>query len=159
MTLTAHSSYQPSMKLTGHKGWVNDAALVKFLDGGKLASAGEDQTVKLWDAATGNLLMTLRGHTDIVSAVDWSPKGGQIASASEDETIRIWDSTTGKPLAVLADQANPNGSHKAAVLAWNPDDVRLAAGIIDGRVQIWNVPDQKLLLTVQTETDSFAPVA
>ena len=51
---------------------------------------------KLWDAATGNLLITLRRHTDIVSAVDWSPKGGQIASASEDETIRIWELDDGE---------------------------------------------------------------
>ena len=62
-------------------------------DGRRLASAGLDQTVKLWDAATGQEVLTLRGHIDNVFCVAFSPDGHQLASASVDKTVRIWDAT------------------------------------------------------------------
>ena len=57
--------------------------------GGKLASASEDKTVKVWDVATGQCERTLHGHTDYVRALVGCA-GGQLASASEDKTVKIW---------------------------------------------------------------------
>ena len=62
-------------------------------DGRRLASTGLDQTVKLWDAATGQEVLTLRGHIDNVFCVAFSPDGHQLASGSTDKTVRIWDAT------------------------------------------------------------------
>jgi WD40 repeat protein len=59
-------------------------------DGRRLASASSDQTVRLWDAATGQPLATLTGHTSYVLAVAWSPDGRRLASASSDMTVRLW---------------------------------------------------------------------
>ena len=50
-------------------------------DGTRLASAGTDGTVRLWDPASGQLTATLEGHADGVSAVAFSPDSHRLASA------------------------------------------------------------------------------
>ena len=47
--------------------------------------------VKLWDAATGKELLTLRGHAGGVFAVAFSPDGQRLATGSSDKTIKVWD--------------------------------------------------------------------
>ena len=63
------------------------------LNGKRLASGGEDKTVRVWDATTGLEVLALRGHTDRCGCVAFSPDGWRLASASSDRTIRIWDAT------------------------------------------------------------------
>ena len=58
-------------------------------DGKTLASGSDDNTVKLWDARTGQGLATLKGHGDIVSSVAFSPDGKTLASGSLDKTIKL----------------------------------------------------------------------
>jgi len=59
-------------------------------DGARIATASNDKTVKLWDAATGRELFTLRGHTDSVDGLAFSPDGRILAAASEDGTVRLY---------------------------------------------------------------------
>ena len=72
-------------------------------DSRRLASAGDDPTVKVWDAATGEVVVTLRGHRSLASAVAFSPDGRRLASVSEGvqkrlSELRVWDAASGKEL-------------------------------------------------------------
>jgi WD40 repeat protein len=57
-------------------------------DGGRLATASQDTTARIWDAASGQELLKLT-HDDAVNAAAFSPDGGRLATASGD-TARIW---------------------------------------------------------------------
>jgi WD40 repeat protein len=82
-------------------------------DGRLLASASHDNTLKLWDARTGQELRVLRGHTNAVQKVIFSPDGKSLLSASWDQTVRIW-SIEGRLLQTL-----PGFSRPLYALAWS----------------------------------------
>src|SRR5262249_4199999 len=60
-----------------------------------LVTGGDDQTIRLWEIATGREIQKLAGHSDMVTSVGFSPDGKQLASASKDRTVNIWDLATG----------------------------------------------------------------
>jgi WD40 repeat protein len=97
-----------------------------------VAGSGYGNLVTISDATTGQHLLVLQGHTDVIGNVAWSPDGSKIASASNDNTIRIWDATTGAALNTFSLE-NVNS------IRWSPDGQSLAATSTDGRVVLWNV--------------------
>jgi WD40 repeat protein len=94
-------------------------------DGTRLALAGEQETVKVVDVASGKELITLRGHRGGLSALAWSSDGKQLASGDEDSIVKLWDPVSGKEVAAL-------DGHGGTLhwLAWSPDSRRLAS--VDG---------------------------
>lgn len=70
-------------------------------DGRQVASASGDMTARLWDAATGVVLHTLKGHLGGVGSVVFSPDGKQVMSGSSDYVVRLWDVATGAALQTL----------------------------------------------------------
>ena len=59
-------------------------------DGRRVATCAQDRTIKLWDAAGGQELLTLRGHAAVFE-VTFSSDGGRLASCGADGTVRVWD--------------------------------------------------------------------
>ncbi|KAE9384646.1 WD40 repeat-like protein, partial [Gymnopus androsaceus JB14] len=70
-----------------------------------------DNTVRIWDAGTGDLHHTLEGHTSLVYSVAFSPDGSQIVSGSWDDTVRIWDTGIGTLLSLLNSHNNLHSTH------------------------------------------------
>src|SRR5206468_1649666 len=94
LVATGQTLAQPPAEFKGHQGLIFGVAFSP--DGQTLATASFDNTVKLWDFATGKEKMTLKGHTKPVYAVVYSHDGTLIATAGDDNSIRIWDAKDGK---------------------------------------------------------------
>ena len=71
-------------------------------DGRLAVSASGDNTLKVWDVASGQELRTLDGHTWRVTAVALTPDGRLAVSASGDKTLKVWDVASGQELRTLA---------------------------------------------------------
>lgn len=65
-------------------------------DARRIVSASADNTLRLWDAASGQCLLTLAGHERSVYSCAFSPDARRIVSASADGTLRLWDSVSGE---------------------------------------------------------------
>ena len=103
-------------------------------DGTTLASAGNDQAVRLWDLGTGKVVHTLAGHTQPIWSLAFSPDGRLLASGSLDATVMLWDAATGKEVHTLSGHTISGSSTR-----FSADGRTLAAGTDDGAVQMWDV--------------------
>lgn len=70
-------------------------------DGKRIASASNDQTVKVWDAQTGQDSLTLRGLTSYVTSVAFSPDGKRVSARDDKCVWKTWDPVTGRGLPPL----------------------------------------------------------
>ena len=102
-------------------------------DGKRLATGDSDRTTRVYDAASGQELLTLGGHTAEVSGVAFHPDGKRLATSSSDNTVRIWDVTNGQELLALS-----GNSRELFSATFSPDGKRLAAGSDDNTVMIWD---------------------
>jgi len=98
LALAAAGCKQRPVAQTGHSSPVNSVAFSP--DGKILASGSDDRTIKLWDAATGAALRTLR-HSEYVESVTFSLDGKTLASAGILNTVKLWDVSTGAELRTL----------------------------------------------------------
>lgn len=103
-------------------------------DGKTLASGSSDNTIRLWDAATGQIKNILTDHRDDVNSVVFTPDGSTLMSGSKDKTIRVWDVATGLQKEVLTGHSAPIYS-----IALSPDGSTLMSGSDDNAIYFWDV--------------------
>ena len=127
------STWSPCLQtLEGHSGLVTSVAFSS--DSKLVASGSEDETVKIWDVATGQEVQTLEGHSDLVRSVAFSSDSNLVASGSFDETVKIWDAATGQEVQTLE-------GHSGLVtsVAFSSDSKLVASGSDGGTVKVWDM--------------------
>jgi len=122
-------------RLQGH----NDAVQsVSFSPNGTmLASAGYDNTVKLWNVEGNPKKPISLPHNEPVFSVSFSPDSKTIASASFDKTVKLWNrdgTPKGSPLL---------HSNRVYAVAFNPKGDKIATGDRNGTVTIWDLKENK----------------
>lgn len=128
-------------------------ALAISPDGSRMASGGDDNNVTLWDAESGGILSTLRGHSGAIAALAFSPDGELLASASFDGTARVWN-LEGRNFLRSSDKsarALEGHTDKVLGLAFHPEGHMLATGSADRSVRLWD------LSTGNSSSDSETP--
>jgi WD40 repeat protein len=141
--------HQPPQTLGGHGAPLRSLAWSQ--DSTRLASAGDDGTVKIWNVSGGKQASTFPyycikpapitgvGKPRYPSTLSWSPDGKKLAVAGEDETIRIVRVDTKEELRTLHGHPSRYDSHDAVcAVAWSPDGKRLAAASPDGTFLLWD---------------------
>jgi WD40 repeat protein len=123
-------------------------------DGRTLATADNEETVTLWNAADGTPIRRLLGHRRLVSWVAFSPDGRRLASASWDQTAKVWDVATGQEIVTLH-------GHMRSVLcvAFSPDGTRLATSSEDQTVKLWDAETGEEVLTLRGHVGIVSSVA
>ncbi|KAG8723843.1 hypothetical protein FRC09_001545 [Ceratobasidium sp. 395] len=102
-------------------------------DGDHIAAGSSDSSVYIWSRRTGQVVVSLAGHTREVHSVAYSPDGAYIVSGSEDRTVRIWSVYSSQVRLVH----EPSGyAREVFSVAFCPDGAYVASG--GGTLCIWN---------------------
>jgi WD40 repeat protein len=127
-----------------------------------LASGHEDQTIKLWNVDINSPqalepdlqpFQILRGHSDRILSITFSPDQKILASGSADRSIKLWDAQTGKLLKSLL-------GHRSWVwgITISPDSKFLASGSYDHTIKLWDLDSGECLQTLQGHPSSVLAV-
>ncbi len=118
--------------LRGHEKGVVSIAISP--DSTRIASGSYDNTIKIWDAASGDEVATLHGHEASLRCVAFSPDATRVASGAQDKLIKLWDAASGEEIATLS-------GHEDNVMsvAFSRDGMQLASGSSDNTIKLWDV--------------------
>ncbi len=101
-------------------------------DGRRIATASQDKTARIWDAATGEEILRL-DYSDVVACVAFSPDGRRLVTGSNDATATVWDSVTGGKILAL-----PKHGNIVRAVAFSPDGQRILTASEDGVAKLWD---------------------
>ncbi len=139
-----YDAVQRDPQSAGHR---DEAWSVDYSSDGQLLVSGSDdsdepETLKLWDAATGQLVRGWKAHTATTSAVRFQPGGKIVASAalSANENLRLWDSKTGALLATLDGHTD-----RLRAIVFSPDGTLLASAGSDRMIRLWDVASRRCI--------------
>jgi WD40 repeat protein len=112
---------------------------VSWSPDGRLIAVSSEDTASVWDARTGRLRYSLRGHSGLVFSVAWGPDSTRLVTGSSDGTAKVWqiDSEGARELLSLSAQETRSG---VVGVAFSPDGTRVMAGDADiSAVKVWDL--------------------
>jgi WD40 repeat protein len=117
--------------LVGHRAPVRVLAFAS--SGGRVLSASDDGTIRLWDVASGLQIRRIKGYNSPVLSIAISPDGSQALSGHEDGNVRVWDLDNEEEL-------NRLGRHRDQVtaVAFAADGRTAFSGSRDGTARRWD---------------------
>jgi pleiotropic regulator 1 len=133
---------------SGHTGWVRSVC-VDPVTNAWFATGSADQTIKVWDLATGKLKVTLTGHVSAVRAVQVSPRHPLLFSAGEDRMCKSWDLE--RNAVVRQYHGHLHGIYSLAV---HPLVDLLVSGSRDATVKVWDVRTKQCIYTLTGHKDT-----
>lgn len=138
---SVRGSWQCARILTGHQSWVT---AVDFNPRTATVVSGSlDDTIKVWNLHTGNLVFTLNGHPRGVNDVTISSKGQVLVSCGDDGTVKVWNLTAGRRLHTLKGHVRDVTSVAIGHKGWI-----LASGSKDKTIHLWKLDKGTLLNTL-----------
>jgi WD40 repeat protein len=153
LTLTGHAAYAPGGSGLPFHGV---ADVVFSPDGTRLATAGADGSVRVWDAATGAELLTLVSGIGMISDIDFNPDGSRLAIADWTEgLIKVWEISqaldTGleaSATAIMGQELFSVAGHSGPIygLTFSPDGTYLATAGQDNTARVWDAETGQELL-------------
>jgi WD40 repeat protein/tRNA A-37 threonylcarbamoyl transferase component Bud32 len=127
--------------LTSHSSWVT--CVVASPNTPTFASSSLDDTIKVWNINTGELLFNMTGHNRGVNTIAISPDGRTLVSGSDDYTVRVWSYLNGALLGALTGH-----SRDVNAVAISPDGKLLVSGGEDRTIRLWSTNTGALLKTL-----------
>ncbi|GAB5517352.1 WD40 repeat domain-containing protein [Rhodopirellula baltica] len=119
-------------ELVGHRDVLY--AAVFSPDGKRIATAGYDRKILIWDTSTGEVVQELLGHNGAIFGLAFSPDGTLLISACADETVKVWEVATGQRLDTLS---QPEGEVNRVL--FSKDGRWMLAGGADNRLRVWKL--------------------
>lgn len=129
-------------------------AVTLSLNGVYAVTASEDNTLKLWDLASGQCMRTFAGHGDSVESVALSHDGQLVLSGSRDRTVRLWQVRDATCVATMRGPETP-----VTAVAASHDFRTGASGHQDGTVVLWDLREQVLLDTLEAHEGEVSAVS
>jgi len=129
---------RPLREFKGHTGMVWSVAIIP--DGRRALSGSDDETLRLWNLETGEMVREFKGRTRSALSVAISPDGRRAVSGGLDGTIRLWNLETGETVRKLKGHMDLVRS-----VAISPDGHRALSGGVDGTVRLWDLESGKLI--------------
>jgi WD40 repeat protein/serine/threonine protein kinase len=158
------ASGEELMTLEGHESWIKCVGFTP--DGGRIVSGSDEftgstmtsgnlqtATVKVWDASSGEELMTIQGVGERIDKVAVSPDGKRILTGHARSKAFEWDASTGKKLRTFS-----MPGHKILPVNYSPDGKRIALGCENGTMKILDAETGEGILAGGRHNDGITSI-
>jgi WD40 repeat protein/serine/threonine protein kinase len=119
-------------------------------DGQYMMSRDTNNTMTLWEVATGRCHRIFAGHNDWVLAVCFTIDGLHVLSGSADKTLKLWDVATGRCIHTFEGH-----KHYVNIVRGSPDGCRVLSGSCDHTLKVWDISTGRCVRTIESSVSSL----